>query len=76
MKEAWGCFILVMLPFEAGCVTNSILNKCPFKRQCPVSSPGKCFSWLLFNLNSVLVLLAEGSRWKLYSHSYHVTVSL
>jgi hypothetical protein len=39
---------------------NPILKRCPFRWQCPVSSPTTQLNWSLFNFNRSFVLLAEG----------------
>jgi hypothetical protein len=41
-------------------LTSLNLKSCPFRWQCPVSSPVIYFSWFLFSCNSSLILLAEG----------------
>jgi hypothetical protein len=39
---------------------NSSLKRCPFRWQCPVSSPTTHHGWSLVKFNSFLLLLAEG----------------
>jgi hypothetical protein len=43
-----------------GSSVNPNLKRCPFRWQCPVSSPTTHLSWSLFNFNRSLILLAEG----------------
>jgi hypothetical protein len=43
-----------------GLSVNPNLKRCPFRWQCPVSSPTTHLNWSLFNFNRSFVLLAEG----------------
>jgi hypothetical protein len=43
-----------------GSFISPILERCPFRRQWPVSRLTIHLNWSLFNLNRSLVLLAEG----------------
>jgi hypothetical protein len=45
---------------QVGLSVNPILKRCPFRWQCPVSSPVTHRNWFLFNFNSSLVLLTDG----------------
>jgi hypothetical protein len=44
---------------QMGSSVNPSLKRCPFRWQCPVSSPTTHLTWSLFNFNSFFVLLAE-----------------
>jgi hypothetical protein len=52
---------------QMGSSVNHNLKRCPFRWQCPVSSPTTHLSWSLFNFNRSLVLLAEGPNDGTYS---------
>jgi hypothetical protein len=43
-----------------GSSVNPNLKRCPFRWQCPVSSPTTHLNWSLLSLNRSFVLLAEG----------------
>jgi hypothetical protein len=43
-----------------GSSVNPSLKWCPFRWQCPVSSPTTHLNWSLFSFNRSVVLLAEG----------------
>jgi hypothetical protein len=45
---------------QVGLSVNPIFKRCPFRWQCPVSSPTTHLNWSLFNFNRSFVLLAEG----------------
>jgi hypothetical protein len=45
---------------HSGLFTSSSLNRCPFKLQCPVSSPVTILSWFLLKLSNAPALLADG----------------
>jgi hypothetical protein len=45
---------------QVGSSVSPILKRCPFRWQCPVSSPTIHLNWSLFNFNRSFVLLAEG----------------
>jgi hypothetical protein len=45
---------------QRGSSVNSNLKRCPFRWQCPVSSPTAQLNWSLFSFNRSFVLLAEG----------------
>jgi hypothetical protein len=45
---------------QVGSSVNPILKRCPFRWQCPVSSPTTHLNWSLFNFNRSFVFLAEG----------------
>jgi hypothetical protein len=44
----------------SGMFTSSSLNRCPFKWQCPISSPVIILSWFLFRLRNSPAFLADG----------------
>jgi hypothetical protein len=58
--EECGWFILLWATL-ANRTVNTILKTCHFRWQCPVRRPTTHLNWLLFNFDSSLVLLAEGS---------------
>jgi hypothetical protein len=45
---------------QMGSLTSPNLERCPFRWQCPVSSPTTHLNWSLLSLNRSFVLLAEG----------------
>jgi hypothetical protein len=45
---------------QVGSSVNPSLKRCPFRWQCPVSSPTTHLNWSLFSFNRSFVLLAEG----------------
>ena len=45
---------------HSGLFSSTSLNRCPFKWQCPVSSPVIILSWFLFRLSNSPALLADG----------------
>jgi hypothetical protein len=45
---------------QMGSLISPNLKRCPFRWQCPVSSPTTHLNWSLFSLNRSFVLLAEG----------------
>jgi hypothetical protein len=45
---------------QMGSLISPNLKRCPFRWQCPVSSPTTQHNWSLFSFNRSFVLLAEG----------------
>jgi hypothetical protein len=47
---------------QVGLFISPSFNRCPFKRQCPTSTPVSCLNWFLLHPNGPTLLLVEDSQ--------------